>query len=184
MGTIESATALVSLLSKEKASPVLHALAAHSVPGFKGNAAIVLTADQVVAHPTLGILEKPANKEEAQAFVDSYKVVPTVTTVGAVRATHWPSGATVVKTFLGVVDFDGERMAAGDGEGGGEILRKLEEVKAPVLECAGGLMIENELIRSFIVKVEGGEDSVLGLSRESLVRALKECEERAESGGG
>ena len=183
LGTVASATALVSLLSQSKATPILQSLTSNTIPDFNSPTALILTSDQVATHPTLGILEKAQSLEEAQTFFDAYKAVPCVTTVGAVRITHWPSQVSVVTTFEATVTFGEGRMAAYDaygGGGGGEgrLLRDLGEGGAPILECAGALMIENPIVKTFIDEVAGGEDSVLGLRRESLVVALNKCQEK------
>ena len=56
-GTKESARKLVSMLAEVKRSGVLSDLEAGRVEGVEGEC-VVLTADQVVTHPVLGILEK------------------------------------------------------------------------------------------------------------------------------
>ena len=173
IGTIKSALSLVSTLASLKSVPVVEAV--------QGDG-IVVTCDQVVTHPTMGILEKPVDLDEARTFMDGYRDVPKVTTVGSVRCTHVETGLATVETFTATVTFDPvllrrdeEERLAGKGKG---ILEELVESNAPVLKCAGGLMIENPIVKKFIVDTVGGEDAVLGLSRRSTVKALKELNEK------
>ena len=35
-------------------------------------------------------------------------------------------------------------------------------------KCAGGLMVEDERIQPYILKIEGGMDSVMGLGRRTM----------------
>ena len=49
-----------------------------------------------------------------------------------------------------------------------------------VMWCAGGLMVEHPLVQPHVTKMVGGIDSVMGLSKETVVRLL--CE--AAGGGG
>ncbi|GMI06243.1 hypothetical protein TrVE_jg13508 [Triparma verrucosa] len=178
-GTIESATKLVSMLAEVKRGGVLEELKEmKEVAGER----IVLTADQVVTHPTLGILEKPESREEAEQFMMAYANVSSVTTVGSVMLTEWPSMKTSLKTFTSTVRFDGEGlkkdMEKGKEEGGKTLLDRLLEADAPVYDCAGGLMIENPLVKEFIVGVDGTEDSVLGLSRRSVLECYRDLKEK------
>ena len=144
-----------------------------------GKPAFVLTADQVVTHPTLGILEKPLDMIEAEKFMTAYSDVPEVTTVGSVMLTHFPSMESVVRVFEATVKFDGAKLgSAMDAKP--SLLERLVESGAPVMKCAGGLMIENPLVKEFITHCEGGEDAVLGLSRGSVVECLREMRERLE----
>ena len=131
-GTIESATKLVSMLAEVKRGGVLDELKEmKEVAGER----IVLTADQVVTHLTLGILEKPESRKEAEQFMMAYANVPSVTTVGSVMLTEWPSMKTSLKTFTSTVRFDGEGlkkdMEKGKEEGGKTLLDRLIEADAP-----------------------------------------------------
>jgi septum formation protein len=47
-----------------------------------------------------------------------------------------------------------------------------------VFWCAGGLMVEHPLVVPHVTKMEGGQDSVMGLSKETVMRLL--CEAAAQ----
>jgi septum formation protein len=49
---------------------------------------------------------------------------------------------------------------------------------APILSCAGGLMIEHPLVQQYIDRIDGTEDSVMGLSKELVMRLLVELKEQ------
>mmetsp|Transcript_14673 Transcript_14673/g.29193 ORF Transcript_14673/g.29193 Transcript_14673/m.29193 type:complete len:290 (+) Transcript_14673:23-892(+) len=172
-GSKESARKLVEMLAAIKRGGVLEDLEAGRVEGVEGGC-VVLTADQVVTHPDLGILEKPLNLSEASTFMSAYASTPSVTTVGSVMLTHFPSLRSSLRTFEATVLFDGPKLTA-DLEGEGpNLLDRLVESGAPVMHCAGGLMVENPLVREFVVGVEGGEDAVLGLARTSVLECVEE----------
>ena len=44
-----------------------------------------------------------------------------------------------------------------------------------VMWCAGGLMIEHPLVQPYIVKMDGGEDSIMGLCKDRVVQLLTEA---------
>jgi septum formation protein len=190
-GTVESADKLVSLLASSKADAVFNSLnatdgAMATVTGTltvaRRPGCYILTSDQVVVHCDKGILEKPGDVESAQGYIDAYKCAPTLTTVGSVQITHWPSSLSASRLFHGEVNFDKASLTAYDSgsgrndSGSGRLLSELISQNAPVLNCAGGLMIENSLVQKFIVSIRD-EDSVLGLSRVSFIEALEECED-------
>ena len=152
------------------------------ISGTGAGEVVVVTGDQVVTHPTLGILEKPVDLREAGRFMEAYREVPEVTTVGSVLFTHHPSGLKCGEVFEAKVRFDKgglerdeEDRRGGRGKG---ILTELVEADAPVLKCAGGLMVENRIVKKFIKEIEGGEDAVLGLSRRSVLRCLGELDKK------
>ena len=106
--------------------------------------------------------------------MSAYASTPSVTTVGSVMLTHFPSLRSSLRTFEATVLFDGPKLTA-DLEGEGpNLLDRLVESGAPVMHCAGGLMVENPLVREFVVGVEGGEDAVLGLARTSVLECVEE----------
>ena len=60
----------------------------------------------------------------------------------------------------------------------GEIIDNLLKEDAPVLSCAGGLMIEHPLTREHIDRIDGTEDSVMGLSKDLVTRLLGELRQK------
>ena len=132
--------------------------------GDASNEWIVLTGDQVVTHGGR-ILEKPESVEEAKAFVAGYAEQP-CSTVGSCVLTHLPSGIQVRGVDTATIHF----KQTIDGS----LVDKLLLEGAPILSCAGGLMIEHPLVREHIENIEGTEDSVMGLSKDLVIRLLDE----------
>ena len=120
---------------------------------------VVLTADQVVMCDG-SILEKPVDVPAARGYAERYRSA-SPSTVGALCLTHLPSRARVVGVDVATVRFD-------PGMRGKELVDELVEDGEPVLECAGGLMIENEKVRRWVLGIDGTEDSVKGLSKRLL----------------
>ena len=129
---------------------------------------LVLTGDQVVVHRGR-ILEKPDSAAQARRFAEGYAAAP-CRTVGACAVAHLPSGRRVAGVDTATVHFQPTI--------GGEVVDRLLEEGAPVLSCAGGLMIEHPLVREHIDRIEGTEDSVMGLSKDLVDRLLDELGEK------
>jgi len=129
---------------------------------------IVLTGDQVVTHCG-NILEKPESIEEAKAFVSGYATSPCCT-VGSCVLTHLPSGEQVSGVETATIHF----KPTIDGS----LVDKLVEEGAPILSCAGGLMVEHPLVKEQIGRIEGTEDSVMGLSKDLVERLLDEMKDK------
>eukprot|EP00587_Corethron_hystrix_P010682 CAMPEP_0113319228 /NCGR_PEP_ID=MMETSP0010_2-20120614/13507_1 /TAXON_ID=216773 ORGANISM="Corethron hystrix, Strain 308" /NCGR_SAMPLE_ID=MMETSP0010_2 /ASSEMBLY_ACC=CAM_ASM_000155 /LENGTH=131 /DNA_ID=CAMNT_0000176741 /DNA_START=570 /DNA_END=961 /DNA_ORIENTATION=- /assembly_acc=CAM_ASM_000155 len=128
-----------------------------------------MTADQVVTHEG-SILEKPINIEEARSFVSGYAKAPP-STVGSVTLCHIPSNIRVTGVDSATIRFF---PSVAETEGGKDLVQKLLEDNAPILSCAGGLMVEHPLVKEHIEKIEGTEASVMGLSKELVLHLLKE----------
>ena len=131
---------------------------------------IVLTGDQVVTHND-NILEKPESIEEAKQFVEGYATSPR-STVGSCVLTHLPSLIQVSGVDTATIHFRPSLT--------GELVDRLLEEEAPVLSCAGGLMIEHPLVREHVERIDGTEDSVMGLSKELVGRLLDEMRTRLD----
>lgn len=132
---------------------------------------IVLTADQVVTHSTI-ILEKPRDIQQAKDFVKRYAFSPP-STVGAVVMTHLPSGISVSGVDISTIHFKSDIQHA-------NLVDKLLEDGAPVLSCAGGLMVEHPFVMEFIEKIDGTQDGVMGLSKDLVTRLLMELREKLD----
>lgn len=141
---------------------------------------IVLTADQVVTCNN-SILEKPTSISEAKEFVKRYGTSPP-STVGAVMLTHIPSGISVSGVDTAQINFSQKLSEDGDGNGNGgmaeSLIDRLIEDGAPVMSCAGGLMVEHPFVKEFIEGIDGTEDSVMGLSKDLVLRLLQELKEK------
>jgi len=51
---------------------------------------------------------------------------------------------------------------------------------APVMDCAGGLMVEHPLVQAHLERIDGTQDSVMGLSKDLVMRLLQEMKEKLE----
>jgi septum formation protein len=120
---------------------------------------ILLTADQVVVCNNK-ILEKPMTEDIAREFIAMYSQYP-CTTIGSIVLTDVSSGRRVFGVDNATIYFNPIP---------GDIVDRLIS-EGTVLGCAGGLMIEHELVQKYIMKVDGSIDSVMGLSM-SLFHSL------------
>jgi len=133
---------------------------------------IVLTADQVVTHDG-SVLEKPESIDEARRFVEGYASNPPAT-VGACVLTHVPTGLRASGVDTATIRF---RPTVAEGD----LVGRLVEDGAPVLSCAGGLMVEHPFVKEHIEGIDGTEDSVMGLSKELVLRLLAELRDKLRS---
>jgi len=117
------------------------------------------------------ILEKPDSVEEAKRFVEGYASEP-CRTVGSCVLTHLPSGIQVSGVDTATIHFQPTIT--------GELVERLLQDDAPILSCAGGLMIEHPLVREHIERIDGTEDSVMGLSKCLVKRLLDELKEKLD----
>jgi septum formation protein len=134
---------------------------------------IVLTGDQVVTCNG-EILEKPESIEQARDFVARYAHHPP-STVGSCVLTHLPSGVTVSGVDTATIHFLNTIPA--------NLIDRLVQEDEPVLSCAGGLMVEHPLVREYIQRIDGTEDSVMGLSKDLVLQLLKELSEKLKEQG-
>lgn len=151
---LAKADALVARLGAAAGPPPL------SVPA---ESSILLTGDQVVTFRG-GLREKPADRAEARAFIESYAGEP-CTTVQAVCLHDLATGCralgvSVAEVEIGPLPAEAVDALVAGGDGHGD-----------VLECAGGLMVEHPLVAPHVRSVRGGLDSVMGLSAR-LVQSL------------
>ncbi|KAL3932998.1 MAG: hypothetical protein SGBAC_010590 [Bacillariaceae sp.] len=142
----------------------------------KANAAgaqewIVLTGDQVVTCNGQ-ILEKPESIEEARDFVSRYATHP-CSTVGSCVLTHLPSGMQVSGVDTATIYFKPTVPA--------DLVDQLIELDEPIMSCAGGLMIEHPLTREHVERIDGTEDSVMGLSKALVLKLLGELSEKLKA---
>ena len=169
---------LVLTLGKAKADHLIQGLMdkAQEIEDLKlpdvGEEWIVLTADQVVTHSGC-ILEKPDDLEQAEDFVSRYSVSPP-STVGSVVLTHLPSLIQVSGIDTSQINFNPTVSQC-------NLIERLVEEGAPVLKCAGGLMVEHPLVKEHIKGIDGTEDSVMGLSKDLVLRLLQELKEKLDT---
>jgi septum formation protein len=139
---------------------------------------VILTADQVVTCNGK-ILEKPNDIEQAKEFVKQYGVHP-CSTVGCVVLTHVPSRVTVSGVHTATIHFNSDTLTA---DNAAKLVDDLLQADAPVLQCAGGLMIEHPLTQQYIDRVDGTEDSVMGLCKETVLQLLQELRLKLHEAG-
>ena len=126
---------------------------------------LVLTGDQVVTCDGL-ILEKPESVQEAKEFVGRYASTPP-STVGSCVITHIPSGIQVAGVDTATIHFTPNLNAD-------DLIDRLLANNEPILSCAGGLMVEHPFVREYLDRIDGTEDSVMGLSKRLVLNLLEE----------
>jgi septum formation protein len=129
---------------------------------------IVLTGDQVVTCNGK-ILEKPESIEEARSFVQQYGHTPP-STVGSCVLTHLPSGIQVSGVDTATIYFQPDTP--------GTLVDQLVAQNEPVLSCAGGLMVEHPNVQAYVQRIDGTQDSVMGLSKDLVLRLLDELQHK------
>ena len=168
---------LVLLLAKAKCNHLVNEILNGNVSREElpqtSNGWIVLTGDQVVTHNGY-ILEKPSDIQEAKSFVSRYADSPPKT-VGAVVVTHVPSGIQVSGVDSATIVF---RPTVADKVEGADLVDRLIQDDSPVLSCAGGLMVEHPLVKEHVERIDGTEDSVMGLSKDLVMQLLEEMREK------
>jgi septum formation protein len=112
------------------------------------------------------IREKPCDVDEARQFLRSYSN-DTVTTVGAMVATHVPSGRQATAVDVCSVTF---------GEINDEVVERVV-ARGRIMQSAGGFAIEDEDLYPLIKDMDGTAASILGFSVESAVRIVQEVSE-------
>jgi len=143
----------------------------------EGRGWLILTADQVVTQTnpqatidgSTRILEKPSSVAQAKQFVSSY-AVHAPRTVGSCVLTHIPSLIRVSGVDTARINFIPTIT--------GDLVDKLIQDGAPVLACAGGLMVEHPFVKEYIEGIDGTEDSVMGLSKDLVWRLLTEMKSK------
>ena len=162
---------LVLTLAKAKMDHLVNEIKAgrckEDMPQNNNKEWVVLTGDQVVTCDGM-ILEKPESIEEAKEFVARYAQSPP-STVGSCVLTHLPSGIQVSGVDTATINFKPTVPI--------DLIDNLLKDDAPVLSCAGGLMIEHPLVREHVEHIDGTEDSVMGLSKALVLKLLKELAE-------
>lgn len=139
------------------------------------NEYIILTADQVVTCHN-SILEKPNSIPQALEFIQQYASHPPQT-VGSIVLTHLPSNIQVSNIDISTIHF---HSSIGTTDNCQTLVDRLLQDDAPILSCAGGLMVEHEFVKEYINFIDGSEDGVMGLSKDLVLRLLGELKEELE----
>ena len=150
-------------LAHAKADAIIEKLRSSSSSSSSQLTGLLLTCDQVVTHENR-ILEKPVDAQEAREFIAGYGRGP-ASTVGSTVCTDLATGLRSEGIDIATIHFSNIPEATA------EVL--IEE--GDVMWCAGGLMIEHPLVQPYIVKMDGGEDSIMGLCKDRVVQLLTEA---------
>jgi septum formation protein len=134
---------------------------------------ILLTADQVVTCQG-NILEKPESIEEAKLFVQQYGTNPP-STVGSCVLHHVPSNIRVAGVDTATIHFNSTTLTDKTAK---VLVETLVELGEPVMSCAGGLMIEHPLVQQHVQRIDGTQDSVMGLSKSLVIKLLQEMSQK------
>ncbi|KAG7353731.1 Maf-like septum formation family protein [Nitzschia inconspicua] len=134
---------------------------------------IFLTGDQVVTCQG-NILEKPESLEEAKEFVQQYGE-NSPSTVGSCVLHHVPSNIRVAGVDTATIYFNPTTLTSAAAN---TLVDTLLEQGEPVMSCAGGLMIEHPLVQEHVDRIDGTQDSVMGLSKPLVEQLLQELAEK------
>ncbi|KAL3905112.1 MAG: hypothetical protein SGARI_004616, partial [Bacillariaceae sp.] len=137
---------------------------------------IFLTGDQVVTCQG-AILEKPESIEEAKQFVQQYGQYPP-STVGSCVLHHVPSNIRVSGVDTATIYFDTKTLTPSAAN---TLVDTLVEQGEPVMSCAGGLMIEHPKVQEHVLRIDGTQDSVMGLSKPLVEKLLDEMAAKLKS---
>ncbi|XP_042008407.1 7-methyl-GTP pyrophosphatase-like isoform X2 [Salvia splendens] len=158
----EKAKDLVMTLAEAKADAIIGKLENLGNEEKDAKPTVVVSADTVVVYEGV-IREKPSSKEEARQFIKGYSGGHAAT-VSSVLVTNLSNGSR--KGGWDKVEIHFHDIPE-------EVIEKLIE-EAPVLNVAGGLIIEHPLVVPYVKEVVGGTDSVMGLPKDLTRRLMKE----------
>lgn len=159
IGTFENAQSIVLSLGLAKADAILKSINTYSNDNNITSIAdksvvrnILITADQVILCNNK-ILEKPESVDQAKEFITMYNQHP-CQTIGSIVLTDLTTNTRVSGIDTSLIYFKTIPDSI--------VKALLDEGK--VMNCAGGLMIEHELIQPYIDRIDGSIDSVMGFS--------------------
>lgn len=154
--TAERARELVLEVGLAKAAALLPSL--RNDTSMKGG--VLLTGDQVVVSNGK-ILEKPESKQMAKEFLSMYSDNQ-CSTIGSVILTDISTGDQSYCVDTATLHF---------GHIPAESIDLIVETEA-VMYCCGALMSEHPVLSTFIQRLDGEIDSVLGLRKKSVMELL------------
>jgi len=152
--------ALVLSLAHAKADAILAKMGVHAESEDERKHGFLITCDQVVTHRGL-ILEKPESPEEALRFIDGYGHAP-AQTVGSTVCTDLTSLARFSAVDIATITFAPIPKS---------VAQSLVD-EGEVMWCAGGLMVEHPAVAPYITGMEGGQDTVMGLSKARVMELI------------
>lgn len=143
---------------------------------LKRSKTMMVTGDQVVTDGGSSgtIREKAVNAAETREFVSTYAAGAPCATVGALCVHDCVTGARVVATHVATVNFEPDWPD--------EDIDVI--VQDPTIKhCAGALMIEHPRLAPHIKSIDGGIDSIMGLSTQTLAKLIAEVKKINECKG-
>ncbi|MBI3633719.1 MAG: Maf family protein [Candidatus Vogelbacteria bacterium] len=122
--------------------------------------AIIITSDQVVVCNG-EIREKPVDTKQARDFLKSYSDYPAETCTAVVvkntKTGVLQNGIDIAKIFFKPIPE--------------EVINKLIE-EGNIFKAAGGFISEDPLLDPYVEKIEGTEDSIMGLPKDLTKRLI------------
>lgn len=133
---------------------------------------ILLTGDQVVTCNG-NILEKPVDVVEAKKMIGEYADYPP-STVGSCVLHHLPTNVRVAGVDTATIHFL-PTIAEVD-----VIVDQMmkEDENPSILSCCGALVVEHPSVQERLDHIDGTQDSVMGLSKDLVLRLLKELKDK------
>mmetsp|Transcript_36397 Transcript_36397/g.107449 ORF Transcript_36397/g.107449 Transcript_36397/m.107449 type:complete len:222 (-) Transcript_36397:620-1285(-) len=152
---------LVLALARAKCDAILARMdASERATAGDGRGPFLLTCDQVVVYQGR-ILEKPEDQEECRSFIRGYANAP-ASTVGSVLCCDMETGHRFEAVDVSHIHFTPIPEGVVD--------KLLQE--GDCMWCAGGLMVEHPLVVPHVVRIEGTQDGVMGLSKALVAKLL------------
>ena len=146
---------LVLALANAKADALLPKITEHT---------ILITADQVVVWGN-EIREKPENEEQERYFLKTYHEKPA----------EIVNGIVVTNTVTGKRSYALDASTIFFRKFSEDIIEKIVAMEH-IYRRAGGFAIQDTFIKPYIEKVEGTDDSVIGLPKQLTERLIKEVQ--------
>ena len=150
---------LVQALANAKAAAITEKIR-RTQPEWLSESSILITCDQVVVHEDQ-IREKPHSREEAEEFIAGYARSP-ASTVGSVLCTNLGTGERheaieICTIHMKPLPKDAVEVLLDQGD---------------IMHCAGGLMVEHPLVTPYITEMEGTQDAVMGLGKQTVMELI------------
>ncbi|KAG8347611.1 MAF-like septum formation protein [Trypanosoma vivax] len=149
-------------IARAKIHAVLEKLKCSHPTALSSPGTVVVTSDQVVVKDS-EVREKPVSVEENRAFLSSYSN-SSVRTVAAYAVCLASTGKVLVghdetETFF--------------GEFGSDVVERVIN-RGVSAHCAGGLVVEDEELSQFVLRVVGTLDGVRGMACQVVDRLLQQ----------
>jgi septum formation protein len=150
---------LVQALARAKANAITEKIRS-TQPEWLSESSVLITCDQVVVHEDQ-IREKPHSRQEAEEFIAGYAVSP-ASTVGSILCTNLGTGESHEAVEICTIHMNPLPK---------DVLEALLE-EGDVMYCAGGLMVEHPLVTPYITRIEGTQDAVMGLGKQTVMELI------------